>query len=198
MIFNDKEIFTKGMTRDAEVDSEAILALLSKHSKGDKLKLLFDKLEGNYALAMISKDRPDKLTLVRKDNPLDIYYDSENDILYFCSEREIMQEGLGIRPLKKRGFHVGEGDFHFYEVENNHALIINDEGLQLYKRYQPKEFGFFGSYRGSRYSYLDIDDDVIEVECPYCLTMTKYNWVNLFNRCEHCGSVIKEEDLYYV
>lgn len=199
MIFNDDEIFTKGMKRDAEVDSEAILALLSQHTKGDKIKLLFDMIEGSFALAMISKDRPDKLTLIRKDNPLDIYYDCENDILYFCSEQEIMQEALGIKPRKQRGFPIGEGNFHSYEVENNHAMIINGEGLRMYKPYKPKPSNFFRCYRDYSYPYADdLEDDIIEVECPFCLSITKYNWVSLFNRCEHCGSVIDERDLSYV
>ena len=80
IIYNDKEIFGKNQ-RDGEVDSEAILAVLSSKGKGDKIKRVFDRLEGSFAFAVINKDEPEKLTLVKKDNPIDLYYDDRNDIL---------------------------------------------------------------------------------------------------------------------
>ena len=41
-----------------------------------------------------------------------------------------MQEALQIKKESKRGFNVGEGNYHFYEMENNHALIINKDGVE--------------------------------------------------------------------
>lgn len=122
IIYNDKEIIGKKQ-RDGEVDSESILHLLSMKYKGDKIKRLFDKIEGSFAVAAIDKSQPDKLFLIKRDNPIDLYYNSAEDILYFCSEREIMQNALNIKQLNKRGFNLGENDFHFYEMENNHSLI---------------------------------------------------------------------------
>ena len=122
IIYNDKEIFGK-KERDAEVDSESILHLLSMKVKGDKIKRLFDKVEGSFAVAMLDKYFPERLVLIKKDNPIDLYYDSKDDILYFCSEREIMQEALSIEKTTVRGFNLGEKDFHFYEMHNNYALF---------------------------------------------------------------------------
>ena len=138
IIYNDKEIFGKKQ-RDAEVDSESILHLLSMKTKGDKIKKLFDRVEGSFAVAVVDKTAPDKLVLIKKDNPLDLYYNSEDDILYFCSEREIMQEALEIKQTTKRGFNLGEKDFHFYEMQNNYALIINKEGVESYQKYYPSK-----------------------------------------------------------
>ena len=80
MIHNDEEIFAK-KRRDAEVDSEAILALLSVKKKGDRIKDLFESLDGSFAIGIIDAAQPEKLTLVKKDNPIELYYDGGNDIL---------------------------------------------------------------------------------------------------------------------
>jgi hypothetical protein len=106
-----------------------------------------------------------------------------------------MKEALNIKTISKRGFNMGEGQYHFYEMENNHALIINTEGVESYKRYFPKlndwwhrGFGCVG----------DEDDDSMIVECPWCFQQTHYHDGKLFNKCEQCGMGIDEEDLYNV
>jgi hypothetical protein len=83
---------------------------------------------------MLDKYFPERLVLIKKDNPIDLYYDSKDDILYFCSEREIMQEALNIEKVTVRGFNLGEKDFHFYEMHNNYALFINSEGVESHIR----------------------------------------------------------------
>src|ERR1035437_6619891 len=190
IIHNDREIFGKNQ-RDGEVDSEAILSVLSSKGKGDKIKRVFDRVEGSFAVAIINKAEPDTLILIKKDNPIEMYYNTNQDILYFCSEREIMQEALGIQSESKRGFTIGEKGYHFYAMENNHALVINSEGVDSYKQYQTR--GFWNrrnTYRGSSL-------DTILVQCPWCLGQTRYYDGLLNNKCEHCGINIIEEDLYY-
>jgi glucosamine 6-phosphate synthetase-like amidotransferase/phosphosugar isomerase protein len=190
IIHNDHEIFGKNQ-RDGEVDSEAILAVFSSKTKGDKIKRVFDKIEGSFAVAIINKAEPDTLILIKKDNPIDMYYNTEDDILYFCSEREIMQESLGIQFESKRGFTIGEKGYHFYEMENNHALVINRDGVDSYKKYLARDFWNRNTYRGSSL-------DTFQVQCPWCLGQTQYYDGLLNNKCEHCGMKISEEDLYYV
>lgn len=187
MIYNDKEIFGRKEKRDAEVDSEAILAVLSDkkaESIEDKIKRVFDRLEGGFAVASINKNDPGRLVLFRKDNPIQIYYNTIEDILYFCSEREIMQSALGIKKILRRGFSLGEGDYHSYEMENNHALILNSEGVEEYRKFHPRrETWYYGP-------------DELIIECPHCLSSTVFYEGRLFNRCEFCGQPINEEDLY--
>ncbi|MBX3006964.1 MAG: class II glutamine amidotransferase [Melioribacteraceae bacterium] len=192
IIYNDKEIFGKNQ-RDGEVDSEAILAVLSSRGKGDKIKRVFDRLEGSFAFAVISKDEPDKLTLVKKDNPIDLYYDEKNDILYFCSERRIMQEGMKLKTHSHRGFNLGEEGFHFYEIKNNHSLVIGPEGVESYRKYSPRQF-MYSSH--DHYFGRQADNDELVIECPWCLEQTRYHLGKLFNRCEQCGLEISEEELF--
>ena len=193
IIYNDKEIFGKKQ-RDAEVDSESILHLLSMKMKGDKIKRLFDKVEGSFAVAILDKYFPERLVLVKKDNPIDLYYDSKDDIFYFCSEREIMQEALNIEKTTMRGFNLGELDFHFYEMQNNYALFINKEGVESYQKYYPSKSKWFDR----RYSYPSNGFDEMIIECPWCFCQTSYYDGKLFNKCEVCGMGINEEDLYNV
>jgi glucosamine 6-phosphate synthetase-like amidotransferase/phosphosugar isomerase protein len=194
IIYNDKEIFGKKQ-RDAEVDSESILHLLSMKVRGDRIKRLFDKVEGSFAVAVLDRNDPERLLLIKKDNPIDLYFDSGDDILYFCSEREIMQEALNIEKVTLRGFNLGEKDFHFYEMSNNYALIINKEGVESYQKYYPKTSRFFDR----RFNYsLTSDFDEIIIECPWCLSQTTYYDGKLFNKCQVCGAEINEEDLYVI
>jgi glucosamine 6-phosphate synthetase-like amidotransferase/phosphosugar isomerase protein len=196
IIYNDKEIFgTKD--RDGEVDSEAILAVLSSKQKGDKIKRVFDRLRGSFAFAAINKIEPDKLLLVKKDNPLGLYYDSEEDILYFCSEREIMLDALNLKKISKRGFNLGEGNYHYYDLENNHALIVNSEGVESYKKYRPVVDRDWWMEREMSRNYKN-RNEMIAVECPYCLSIANYDPVKLFNRCDYCGQVLSEEEIGYV
>ena len=192
IVYNDKEIFGKKQ-RDAEVDSESILHLLSIKARGDKIKRLFDRIEGSFAVAAIDKSQPDKLFLVKKDNPIDLYYNSSDDILYFCSEREIMQEAMNIKQITKKGFNLGENDFHFYEMENNHSLIINKDGVESYQKYTPR----LTDWWEKRYYSPRINDETL-IECPWCFCRTRYFEGKLTNRCTECGMEISEEDLLNV
>ncbi len=194
IIYNDKEIFGK-KERDAEVDSESILHLLSIKTKGDRIKRLFDRIEGSFAVAVIDRNDPDKLILIKKDNPIDLYYDSKSDILYFCSEREIMQQSLNIESVTQRGFNLGERSFHFYEMQNNYALIINKEGVESYQKYYPAKSRWFD--RQFHYPVTS-DFDEIMIECPWCFCQTTYYDGKLFNKCEVCGMGVNEEDLYAI
>jgi len=191
IIYNDKDIFGKSQKRDAEVDSEAILAVLGAKGKTEKVKRVFDRLEGSYAFAAINRDEPASLLLVKKDNPIDLYYDTKSDIIYFCSERRIMQEGLGIKSTSARGFNLGEGNYHFYEMKNNHALTLGIDGVESYEHYHPRKFGYFEN----ELKYRSRSDEML-VECPYCLGSTIYHISKLFNKCECCGQDLNEEDLY--
>jgi len=168
IIHNDHEIFGKNQKRDGEVDSEAILAVISSKGKGDKIKKVFDRIDGSFAVAVIDKNIQGQLILIKKDNPLELYFNSEDDILYCCSERQIMQEALGIQSESRRGFNMGENQYHFYEMENNHGLILNKEGVELYKKYNVKDW-----WSGNR-GYGKHDIDLLRVQCPYCLSQTKY------------------------
>jgi glucosamine 6-phosphate synthetase-like amidotransferase/phosphosugar isomerase protein len=192
VIYNDKEIFGKKQ-RDAEVDSESILHLLSMKIRGDKIKRLFDRIEGSFAVAVIDKNDPEKLILIKKDNPIDLSLDAEDDILYFCSEKEIIKQALKIQSISSRGFNLGEGNYHSYEMQNNHSLIINSEGVESYQRYHPIRDRWYDR----KFQYPAYEDEIM-IECPWCFCKTSYHEGKLFNKCEVCGMGINEEDLYVI
>lgn len=191
IVFNDKEIFAKKQ-RDAQVDSEAILAILSANKKGDKIKRLFELVEGSFAVAMIDRMHPDILTLIKKDNPVELYLDTKNDILYFCSEREIMQEALNIKSESKFGFSLGEHNFHHYTMENSYSLIIDKDGVSSYRKHLSKRFRWYDKqvYRNTPALYEDAD----MVECPWCLAQTQYYGEGTINYCNVCGNNLDMED----
>ena len=188
MIYNDNEIFTGKIKRDGDVDSEAILVAFSQKGK-DRIEKAFKVLEGSYAIAAIDTRTPDELILIRKDNPVELYFDPQSDILYFCSERWMMQKALGIRSRSQRGFNLGEDPFHYYEMENNHGLIIEKKGLHSYKKYYPKRI-----YRDRLFRESFTEDTV---ECPYCLSETRFFPGNLHNYCEYCGNPIEFDDVIF-
>lgn len=193
IVFNDKEIFSK-KHRLGEVDSEAILAILSANKKGDKIKRLFDLIEGSFAVAVIDKNNPDQLTLIKKDNPVELYLDTKDDILYFCSEREIMQESLAITSETKYGFNLGEKNFHHYTIENNYVLTINSDRVDTYKKYIPKSYSW---YTRDDLSTKRINNKTGDfVECPWCLNITNYYGEETVNYCNVCGNNIDMEDLF--
>ncbi len=73
--FNDlkDELIEKGYNFLSETDTEVIPCLIDNYYKGDLLdavKKTIARLEGAFALAIVSKDDPDKLIAVRKDSPL--------------------------------------------------------------------------------------------------------------------------------
>ncbi|MBS0012268.1 MAG: glutamine--fructose-6-phosphate transaminase (isomerizing) [Bacteroidales bacterium] len=80
IIENAAEIETylrdKGYSSISETDTEILLNLIDHEyelCEGDLLKALiktFEKVEGSYALAIIERDRPGRITMCRKDSPL--------------------------------------------------------------------------------------------------------------------------------
>jgi glucosamine--fructose-6-phosphate aminotransferase (isomerizing) len=114
-----------------ETDTEVVAHLVDYYYKGDIVKAVMealDKLEGSYALGIVSSKEPDKVVAVRKDSPLivglgegenfiasdipailaqtrDVYLLNDKEIVVMTRDKvEIMtKEGL---PIKKEVFHV--------------------------------------------------------------------------------------------
>jgi hypothetical protein len=67
----------------------------------DKENSFPDKVR--FAVAAINKKETERLILLKKDNPLDLHYNYKDNILYFCSEQDLMKAALDIRTERKRG-----------------------------------------------------------------------------------------------
>ena len=63
----------KGITFSSQTDSEVVAHLVEYHYNGDIIDTVINvanRLEGSYALGIMSLDEPDTLIAVKKDNPL--------------------------------------------------------------------------------------------------------------------------------
>lgn len=68
-----EHLIRRGKTFVSETDTEVIAQMFEYYYKGDMVETLIkvlSKVEGSYALGVISQDNPDELLAVRKDSPL--------------------------------------------------------------------------------------------------------------------------------
>lgn len=66
-------LMRKGYYFQSETDSEVVVQLLDYYYEGDLLAALqkvLDRIEGSYALCIISTEHPDEIIVTRKDSPL--------------------------------------------------------------------------------------------------------------------------------
>lgn len=186
-IFNDADIFKDNRIRDGEVDSEAILSLLHHTPPKERIAALFNDLVGAFAIAIIETQNPTTLTLVKNGNPIELFYNTTDDILYFCSERSIMEKGLDITKKNKRGFSHYPNGYESYQMKDKTSMLITETGVTDYKEYEAKPTVTEDWYDDPDYDY---------VECPWCYELTDYDDQRLINYCIYCGRAITENELY--
>lgn len=79
-----QELIEKGHSFQSETDTEVIPHLLEEYYRGDMkeaLLKLMDKIEGSYALAILCREEPDRIWVVRKDSPLVIGLGEEENLI---------------------------------------------------------------------------------------------------------------------
>ncbi|MDR2095916.1 MAG: glutamine--fructose-6-phosphate transaminase (isomerizing) [Treponema sp.] len=125
-----------GVVFRSETDTEAVAHLIDLHYNGDLLQAVVEaikRLEGSYALAVISRDDPDRIIAVRKESPLVIGKGGgENFIasdvpalleytrdVYYLLDREI-----AVLYRDKVEFYNGDGQ----SIEKNVAHVDWDAG----------------------------------------------------------------------
>lgn len=68
-----EELLAKGYTFHSETDSEVVVHLLDSYYQGDMLKAIekvIERIEGSYALCIVSTLAPDTVYVTKKDSPL--------------------------------------------------------------------------------------------------------------------------------
>jgi glucosamine 6-phosphate synthetase-like amidotransferase/phosphosugar isomerase protein len=91
MIYNDDSVFKKyGLTRQAEVDSEAIFRLVDHFGKSNQIehneiKSVAESVTGSFTFAFVRKNNPFKMHIVKNDNPITMAYIAPLDLIVFAS-----------------------------------------------------------------------------------------------------------------
>lgn len=112
----------------SETDSEVIAKLLSINYSGNTLEAIMhvqSLLSGSFAIAILNSLEPDKLYLVKKDNPLII--GKGNDYFAFASDSPAL---VG---------HCKE----LYKMQDGEIAVISNTTLDIYKNGKPKMPSFY-------------------------------------------------------
>ena len=112
-----KEYLTsKGIVFRSKTDTEVIAQLIEYYYKGDLIDTVIKvlgKLEGSYALGVISQENPDEIIAVRKESPLIIGLgENEN---YLASD---------VTAILSRTRTI-------YRLENNEIAILSRDGVRI-------------------------------------------------------------------
>jgi glucosamine 6-phosphate synthetase-like amidotransferase/phosphosugar isomerase protein len=104
-ITNDEDIFLRRNNigiRCAEVDSEAIFALVDSVGSGHSLQCYVSGLQeasswllGSYTTLLFNRCMPDHLFLLKYDNPISAHYSSELGALFFSSRYIFLRKTFG-------------------------------------------------------------------------------------------------------
>ncbi len=111
-----EHLSAKGVAFRSKTDTEVIAQLIEYYYKGnlvDTVIKVLSKLEGSYALGVISKDNPDEIIAVRKESPLIIGL-GEN-------ENYIASDVTAILAKTRK----------IYRLENNEIAIIKRDGVKV-------------------------------------------------------------------
>ncbi|MGM0502091.1 MAG: glutamine--fructose-6-phosphate transaminase (isomerizing), partial [Bacillota bacterium] len=114
--FLKKELKDKGYEFYSETDTEVIPNLLQEYYEGDlaaAVRKTIDRLEGSYALGVISKEEPDEIIAVRQDSPLII---GLSDGEYFI--------GSDIPAILRHTNQV-------YILDDGEMAVVKRDGVQL-------------------------------------------------------------------
>jgi hypothetical protein len=117
-ISNDDSLFkTENMERIAEVDSEIIAALFNKYGL-QKAHIPLQKLDGNYAVAVVDKRNPNSLVLAKGHNSPLIYLVHEGALIWASTEHAIKgacDKILGFNPTWKELNSLKTGELLYIE-----------------------------------------------------------------------------------
>lgn len=112
----------------SETDSEVIAKLLTRFYSGNTLQALFrvqELLKGSYAIAVLNENEPDKLFLLKKENPLII--GKGKDFYAFASDSPAL---------------IGQCS-QLYKMQDGEVAVITNNSLELYKNKKKKSPTFY-------------------------------------------------------
>jgi len=137
IISNDDVMFkTYELERDGEVDSEIIPKMVewSKKCGFDTAKavaFMASQVQGSMAVALIDKDEPDKLFMVRSSNPIAFAYERDTGTIYFASQESFLKKALIKENYIKGIFPNGDNEENY--ILKDFVSHLDDEGIVISK-----------------------------------------------------------------
>ncbi|MDR0877381.1 MAG: glutamine--fructose-6-phosphate transaminase (isomerizing) [Treponema sp.] len=120
-------LIERGVQFTSETDTEIIANLISYHYKGDLLQAVLDavgRLDGSWALVVISVDDPDRIIAVRKENPL-VLGQGAGETLVGSDVPALLEYTREVYYLEDREIAV---------LYRDHVDFYNDEGKSIQKK----------------------------------------------------------------
>jgi glucosamine--fructose-6-phosphate aminotransferase (isomerizing) len=120
-------LIERGVRFQSETDTEIIANLISYHYKGDLLRAVIDavgRLDGSWALVIISADDPDRIIAVRKENPL-VIGQGAGEALVGSDVPALLDYTREVYYLEDREIAV---------LYRDHIDFYNDEGQAIQKK----------------------------------------------------------------
>jgi len=176
IIRNDDEIIKElKWSREGEVDSEAILAIMDQTAVLDAAKEL-GKLEGSMALAAISTSWPDHLILYRHSNPIVFSMDDSNDILFFASTVGAIVQSTRVNH---RGFSCTPSAC--FEIKEDIAIIIGKEGVEETSKIVHKIMSYSSNTKWNGHDWeggqsWSTRSSSYQTHCENCKKLTQPEW----------------------
>ncbi|MDD4815769.1 MAG: glutamine--fructose-6-phosphate transaminase (isomerizing) [Clostridia bacterium] len=122
-----KEKYLKNISIKSETDTEIVVHLLEKFYNNnifETIKTVCKKIQGSYALAIITKEHPDKLFLAKKSSPL-MFGQSKNGI-FFSSDVNTLSQFC-------QNFYIME-DEEFACLQKNNFFVFNQNNTSITKK----------------------------------------------------------------
>lgn len=160
-IKNDDELFKKhSFNRVAQVDSEVIFHLLNKcrdDFSNEKLKEVFDELNGTFAVMAFNPERPSRVACLRDTRPLEAAFIPELGVLVLISEKSFLENSV-----------LSYDRWRVRESRTKYSCIIGDEEHEVGS--VEDEFPYITlkwmTAVGSGVFSLDLDTEVTEKTEP--------------------------------
>jgi glucosamine 6-phosphate synthetase-like amidotransferase/phosphosugar isomerase protein len=129
VISNDDELFSKyGIPRRAEVDSEAIFALINYYSRNVSIELAIqtamEDIQGSLACAMVHRKYPNLLWLFRRNNPCTLYKYDKIGLLIWATRAVNAYDAVEYTEKVVPSFSAGEPDVIDYPAMSGVCIDV--------------------------------------------------------------------------
>lgn len=133
LISNDDWNFESlGVEREAEVDSEAIVARLDSGKDSASSRAAAEKLTGTYAIAAFPQENVDHLILIRNSCPIWTVFDSALEIFLFASTPAVLAQAyVGRDSTAAKKYKIQQSSMGLpAEMKDDSFMILTKDGIE--------------------------------------------------------------------